>query len=89
MSFSKNFTWGAAAAAYQIEGTWDAEGKGESVWDMLARQKGRIWENHNANVACDHYHRYREDVRLMAEIGLNAYRFSVSWPRVFPKARAG
>ena len=85
MSFSKNFTWGAAAAAYQIEGTWDAEGKGESVWDMLARQKGRIWENHNANVACDHYHRYREDVRLMAEIGLNAYRFSVSWPRVFPE----
>ena len=85
MSFSKNFTWGAAAAAYQIEGAWDADGKGESVWDMLTRQKGRVWENHNGNVACDHYHRYKDDVRLMSEIGLHAYRLSVSWPRVMPE----
>ena len=85
MSFSKNFTWGAAAAAYQVEGAWDADGKGESVWDMLTRQKGRVWENHNGNVACDHYHRYKDDVRLMSEIGLHAYRLSVSWPRVMPE----
>lgn len=85
MSFSKNFIWGAAAAAYQIEGAWDEDGKGESVWDMLTRQRGRIWENHNGTVACDHYHRYKEDVQLMSEIGLHAYRLSVSWPRVLPE----
>ena len=85
MSFSKNFTWGAAAASYQIEGAWNEDGKGESVWDMLTRQQGRIWENHNGNVACDHYHRYKEDVRLMSDIGLQAYRLSISWPRVMPE----
>jgi beta-glucosidase len=84
MSFSKNFTWGAAAASYQIEGAWNEDGKGRSVWDMVCRQKGRIWEGHTGNVACDHYHRYKEDVGLMSDIGLQAYRLSVSWPRVLP-----
>jgi beta-glucosidase len=82
--FPAGFTWGAAAASYQIEGAWNEDGKGLSVWDMLCRQPGRVWEGHSGNVACDHYHRYREDVALMADIGLKAYRFSVSWPRVLP-----
>jgi len=85
MSFCKNFTWGAAAASYQIEGAWDEDGKGRSVWDMVTRQKGRIWEGNTGNVACDHYHRYKEDVGFMSEIGLHAYRLSVSWPRVLPQ----
>jgi beta-glucosidase len=84
VSFRKDFIWGAAAASYQIEGAWNEDGKGLSIWDMLTRQKGRIWDGHTGNVACDHYHRYREDVGLMADIGLPAYRLSVSWPRVIP-----
>ena len=80
--FPKDFVWGAATAAYQIEGAWSADGKGPSVWDMLARQKGRVWEGHTGETACDHYHRYREDVAHMSTIGLHAYRLSVSWPRV-------
>lgn len=83
-SFPENFTWGAAAAAYQIEGAWNEDGKGLSVWDMLARQPGKVWENHTGEIACDHYHRYKEDIGLMAEIGLHAYRLSVSWPRILP-----
>jgi len=85
MSFRESFVWGAAAAAYQIEGAWDEDGKGPSVWDMLTEQPGRIFEDHTGRVACDHYHRYQEDVALMKEIGLQAYRLSVSWPRVLPE----
>jgi beta-glucosidase len=84
VSFPENFTWGAAASAYQIEGAWDEDGKGASVWDMFTRQPGRIWEGHTGDTACAHYHRYREDVALMSQIGLRAYRFSVSWARVLP-----
>src|ERR1043165_3903553 len=84
MSFPQNFTWGAAAASYQIEGAWNADGKGLSVWDMRARQPGRVWEGHTGEVACDHYNRYQEDVGLMKQVGLQAYRLSVSWPRVMP-----
>ncbi len=84
MNFPKDFVWGAAAAAYQIEGGHDADGKGLSVWDMLCREPGMIWQNQTGNIACDHYHRYREDVGLMGQIGLQAYRLSVSWPRVLP-----
>ncbi|MFH1499057.1 MAG: GH1 family beta-glucosidase [Verrucomicrobiota bacterium] len=84
MSFPDNFTWGAAAASYQIEGAWNADDKGLSVWDMLTRQPGKIWEGHTGDTACDHYNRYREDVGLMGQIGLNAYRLSVSWPRILP-----
>lgn len=84
MNFGKNFIWGAAAASYQIEGASREDGKGPSVWDMMCEQPGRIWEGHTGNVACDHYHRYKEDVQLMKEIGLQAYRLSVSWPRVLP-----
>jgi beta-glucosidase len=83
-TFPKIFTWGAAAASYQIEGAAFEDGKGLSVWDMMCRQPGRIWEGQNGSVACDHYHRYKEDVALMKEIGLKAYRLSLSWPRVIP-----
>jgi beta-glucosidase len=82
--FPPNFVWGAAAASYQIEGAHDAEGKGPSVWDMYCRKPGMVWSGHNGNVACDHYHRYAEDVGLMRQLGLHAYRLSISWPRVLP-----
>lgn len=84
ISFPEGFTWGAAAASYQIEGGWNEDGKGLSVWDMFTRQKGRVWEEHSGNIACDHYHRYQQDVALMRQIGLDAYRMSISWPRVLP-----
>ncbi|MFA6959123.1 MAG: GH1 family beta-glucosidase [Opitutaceae bacterium] len=82
--FPSNFTWGAAAASYQVEGAWQADDKGESVWDMLTHQPGRIFEGHTGDVACDHFHRYKEDVALMTQVGLQSYRLSVSWPRVMP-----
>jgi beta-glucosidase len=84
MTFPKSFTWGAAAAAYQIEGAWNADGKGPSIWDVFSQQPGKIFENHNGNVACDHYHRWREDVVLMAELELQAYRLSLAWTRIQP-----
>jgi len=83
--FPGNFTWGAAAASYQIEGAAREDGKGLSVWDMFCRQPGNVFEGHTGDVACDHYHRYADDVALMREIGLQAYRLSVSWPRVLPE----
>jgi beta-glucosidase len=84
MAFPKTFAWGAAAASYQIEGASRADGKGDSVWDMFVRKKGAIFRGHTGDVACDHYHRYPEDVALWKQIGLKAYRLSVSWPRVLP-----
>ncbi len=83
--FPSSFVWGAAAASYQIEGAAFADGKGLSVWDLFCRRPNKIWQGHTGEVACDHYHRYQEDVRLMAELGLQAYRFSISWPRVLPE----
>ncbi len=83
--FPADFAWGAATAAYQIEGAWAEDGKGPSVWDLMSHQPGRIWSGHNGDIACDHYHRWREDVALMKELGLKVYRFSVSWPRVLPE----
>jgi beta-glucosidase len=82
--FPPGFLWGAATAAYQIEGAWDADGKGASIWDEFCRRPGAITDGETGEVACDHYHRYGEDVALMADLGLNAYRFSISWPRVLP-----
>ena len=81
-TFPTDFVGGAASASYQIEGAWKTDGKGLSVWDMLTRQPGKISEGHTGNVACDHYHRYQEDVGLMKDVGIKAYRLSVSWPRV-------
>ena len=87
MSFPKNFLWGAASSAFQVEGGAEADGRGPSVWDMLERCPGAIANDQSASVACDHYHRFREDVALMKQIGLKAYRFSVSWSRVMPDGR--
>ncbi|MGE5529737.1 MAG: GH1 family beta-glucosidase [Patescibacteria group bacterium] len=84
MAFPGGFVWGAAAASYQVEGGAYEDGKGLSVWDTFCRQPGRIWHSDTGDMACDHLHRYAEDVHLMAEIKLMAYRFSISWPRVIP-----
>jgi beta-glucosidase len=82
--FPKNFIWGAATAAYQIEGAAAEDGRGPSIWDLFCRAEDRILESHTGDVACDHYHRWKEDVALMKALGLKAYRFSVAWPRVIP-----
>jgi beta-glucosidase len=78
------FRWGAATAAYQVEGAASADGRGLSIWDTFSRTPGMVRGDHTGEVATDHYHRYREDVALMARLGLGAYRFSVSWPRIQP-----
>lgn len=83
--FPENFLWGAATAAYQVEGAARADGRGSSVWDEFCRRPGAIAEGHSGERSTDHYHRYKEDVALMKDMGLRAYRFSVSWPRVFPE----
>jgi beta-glucosidase len=80
--FPKNFFWGAATAAYQIEGAWKEDGKGESIWDRFAHTPGKIRNGDTGDVACDSYHRWEEDIALLRAMNLNSYRFSVSWPRV-------
>ena len=84
MGFPKNFLWGSATAAYQVEGAYNEDGKGLNIWDALS--DGHIAYGDNGNVACDHYHRFREDVALMKKIGLKSYRFSINWSRIFPDA---
>ena len=76
VEFPPGFVWGAATAAYQIEGAVRADGRGESIWDRFAHTPGRIRAGDTGDIACDHYHRYAQDVALMAEMGLSAYRFS-------------
>ncbi|MBQ8555260.1 MAG: beta-glucosidase [Clostridia bacterium] len=85
MGFKKGFIWGAATAAFQIEGAALEDGKGPSVWDVFSHEPGKVLEGHNGDVACDHYHRFREDVALMAQMGIRSYRFSLSWPRIMPE----
>ncbi len=85
--FPKGFLWGAATASYQIEGAWNEDGKGESTWDRFSHTPGTIYQNQNGDVACDHYHLWEKDVDLMSYIGLKAYRFSISWPRIFPEGK--
>ena len=82
--FPKNFTWGSATAAYQIDGNWDRDGKGPSIWDQFTHQPGRIFENQNGDVACDHYRRWRDDVGLLRDLGVDAYRLSLAWTRLLP-----
>jgi len=82
--FPEGFLWGTATASYQIEGSADADGKGPSIWDTFSHEIGRIAGGENGDVACDHYRRMPEDIALMSELGVNAYRFSVSWPRLQP-----
>jgi len=85
--FPENFTWGTATSSYQIEGAWNKDGKGESIWDRFSHTPGKVQNGDTGNVACDHYHRWREDVALMRELGLKAYRFSIAWPRILPAGR--
>jgi beta-glucosidase len=83
--FPEGFYWGTATSSYQIEGAWNEDGKGLSIWDTYAHTPGKIKNGDTGDVANDHYHRYKEDVALMESIGANAYRFSISWPRIFPQ----
>jgi beta-glucosidase len=85
--FPEDFVWGAATSAYQIEGAVREDGRGESIWDRFSHTPGRVRNGDTGDVACDHYHRYARDIDLMAGLGLSAYRFSVSWPRVMPTGR--
>ncbi|HEU5140277.1 MAG TPA: GH1 family beta-glucosidase [Bacillales bacterium] len=83
--FPKDFIWGTATASYQVEGAFNVDGRSESIWDRFTRTPGKVFEGHNGDVACDHYHRFKEDVKLMADLGIQSYRFSISWPRIFPE----
>ncbi len=85
--FPADFRWGCATSAYQIEGGVELEGRGESIWDRFCQMPGRIRDGSSGAVACDHYQRWREDLDLAADLGLNSYRFSIAWPRVFPQGR--
>ncbi|HSO04275.1 MAG TPA: family 1 glycosylhydrolase, partial [Candidatus Limnocylindrales bacterium] len=85
--FPEGFLWGAATAAYQIEGATTEDGRGPSIWDTFSHTPGRVRDGDTGDVAADHYHRYAEDVDLMAALNLGAYRFSISWPRIQPDGR--
>ena len=85
MGFPKDFVWGVASSAHQVEGSWPGDGKGRSVWDAFEQQEGRVCQGHTAKSACDFYHRYPEDIRSMEEMGVKAYRFSVDWSRILPE----
>ena len=81
-TFPKDFLWGTATAAFQVEGAWNEDGKGESIWDRFSHTQGKIRGNATADVACDHYHRFRDDIALVQQLNLKSYRFSISWPRI-------
>lgn len=83
-TFPKDFLWGTATAAYQVEGAWNEDGKGESIWDRFGHTQGKIRGGATADVACDHYHRFSEDIGIVKQLNLKSYRFSISWPRIQP-----
>ncbi len=85
MAFNKDFIFGVATAAYQIEGAGDKDGRTPCIWDEFAKKDGNVFENHDGMVACDHYHKYKEDIKLMKELGVDSYRLSIAWPRIFPE----
>lgn len=85
MSLRKDFIWGAATASYQIEGAWNKDGKGPNIWDEFTHQPAKISDNSTGDTACDHYHLYKKDVKMMAQLGIKAYRFSISWSRILPE----
>lgn len=84
MGLKKDFVWGVATASYQVEGAAFEDGKGRTIWDVYTHTPGKIFDGHNGDTACDHYHRYQEDVKLMKQMGIKAYRFSIDWARVLP-----
>lgn len=85
-ALGKQFLWGVATAAFQIEGAAREDGRGASIWDTFSHTPGKTVNGDNGDVACDHYHRWRDDVALIGELGVGAYRFSIAWPRVQPLA---
>ena len=85
MSFPENFVWGAATAAYQIEGAVQEDGRGLSIWDTFSHTPGKTKNGDTGDIACDSYHRWAEDIALLKEMHLKAYRFSIAWPRIFPQ----
>ena len=87
MSFPENFVWGAATAAYQIEGAVQEDGRGLSIWDTFSHTPGKTKNGDTGDIACDSYHRWAEDIALLKEMHLKAYRFSIAWPRIFRRAR--
>ena len=84
INFPENFLWGSATAAYQIEGAFDEDGRGESIWDRYCSIPGNISDASSGAIACDHYHLYEQDIELMKRLNLKSYRLSISWPRIFP-----
>jgi beta-glucosidase len=87
VAFPKGFLWGAATAAYQVEGAWNEDGKGESIWDRFSHGAGNIKNGATGDVACDSYHRYHDDIALLKQLNLKSYRFSIAWPRIQPSGR--
>jgi len=84
LKFNPNFTWGVASSAYQVEGGWNSDGKGPSIWDTFCHQNSTIANAQTGDIACNHYEHFLEDIKLMSSLGIDSYRFSISWPRVFP-----
>src|SRR5690606_37833650 len=87
LEFPPNFTWGTATAAYQIEGAATEDGRGVSIWDTFSHTPGKTVNGDTGDVACDHYHRWRDDVQMMKNLGVNAYRLSIAWSRISPQGR--
>jgi beta-glucosidase len=84
MDFGRDFNWGVSTAAYQVEGGWNEDGKGLSIWDVFTSKPGRVWNNQNGNIACDFYHRYTRDIAIMSQLRVPNFRFSISWSRILP-----
>ena len=87
LKFPNNFTWGVATSSYQVEGAWKDDGKGLSIWDTFCQKPGTLHNVDTGNIACDHNHKFKEDVDLIKELGVKAYRLSISWPRILPKGK--